>query len=310
MKKSLSFLLTPIFILTLSVCIQAQEYGMASYYSDDYQGRKTAYGDVYNKSELTAAHKKHPYGTILKVTRLDNKKYVTVKVTDKGPYIKGRVVELSRKAAEKIGLIKDGLAEVKVEVVKRMERDSDSKSTASTSSKTKTSGTKSSSSSSSKSSSTSSTKKETTPSSYENKSRIASTKPSSSKSKKATEEKETSKGGSSKAKSKTAKARLVTQDYQKYGLYEIELRRPEKKGYGVQVASLTAYENVLKQVADLQAKWFDNILISVEPGNPKPMYKIILGPLDSEKSAINYKSSLKKKHKISGFVVDLNELNY
>jgi rare lipoprotein A len=305
MKKSLSFILTPIFILALSVCIQAQEYGMASYYSDDYQGRKTAYGDVYNKSELTAAHKKHPYGTILKVTRLDNKKYVTVKVTDKGPYIKGRVVELSRKAAEKIGLIKDGLAEVKVEVVKRMERDSDTKSTASTtSSKTKTNSSKSAS-SSSKSSSTKSTKKETTPSSYENKSRVASSKSTSKKS----TEKETSKSGSSKSKSKTAKARLVKQDYQKYGLYEIELRRPEKKGYGVQVASLTTYENVLKQVADLQAKWFDNILISVEPGDTKPLYKIILGPLDTEKSAINYKSSLKKKHKINGFVVDLNELN-
>ena len=307
MKKSLSFILTPIFILALSVCIQAQEYGMASYYSDDYQGRKTAYGDVYNKSELTAAHKKHPYGTILKVTRLDNKKYVTVKVTDKGPYIKGRVVELSRKAAEKIGLIKDGLAEVKVEVVKRMERDSDSKSTASTtSSKTKTTSSKSnSSSSSSKSTTAKSTKKEPTPSSYQNKSRIASSKPSSKKS----TEKETSKSGSSKSKSKTPKARLVTQDYQKYGLYEIELRRPEKKGFGVQVASLTTYENVLKQVADLQAKWFDNILISVEPGDTKPLYKIILGPLDTEKSAINYKSSLKKKHKIEGFVVNLNELN-
>ena len=60
MKKNLLNILTPIFIVCLSISIQAQEYGMASYYSDDYQGRKTAYGETYNKSKLTAAHKKHP----------------------------------------------------------------------------------------------------------------------------------------------------------------------------------------------------------------------------------------------------------
>ena len=61
---------------------------LAGNYSDEFDGRKTAYGDTYNKEKLTTAHKKHPYGTILKVTRLDNNKSVTVKVIDKGPFIR------------------------------------------------------------------------------------------------------------------------------------------------------------------------------------------------------------------------------
>lgn len=301
MKKKLLNILTPVFILCLFTSLQAQEYGMASYYSDDYQGRKTAYGETYNKSKLTAAHKKHPYGTQLKVTRLDNKKSVRVTVTDKGPYIKGRVVELSRRAAEEIGLIKDGLTEVRVDVIKRGSKEpvEDKKI--------------------SSSSSRSSSKKKEEPDSFEAKSpaktvkntseKSSSSKSSSSSSKETAKSSSSSKKSSSK-KSSSSKARLVKQDYTQYGLYQIELRRPKKEGYGVQIASLSSYENVLKQVADLQAKWFDNILVSVERGSSKPVYKIILGPLEDEKAAKNYKDSLKRKHKISGFIVNLDDLTY
>ena len=293
MKKSLSGILSLFFILSLSTTVLAQELGMASYYSDDYQGRKTAYGDVYDKSDLTAAHKKHPYGTILKVTRLDNDKYVTVKVNDKGPYVKGRVVELSRKAAERIGLVKDGLAEVKVEVVKRMDNSSND-------SKKITSNTKK------------ETPKKTAVETYEEKSEPQRVKTSerSTPRRNNSSDRESPKESSSSSKSKSSKAKLVKQDYTQYGLYQIELRRPEKQGYGVQVASLTSYENVLKQVADLQAKWFDNILVSGERGSTKPVYKIILGPLENEDAATSYKNSIKKKYKISGFVVNLSEIDY
>ena len=88
------FLCIPVFFL-LTISLNAQEYGLASYYDDAFQGRKTAYGETYDKDKLTAAHKKHPKGTRLRITRLDNKQSVVVKVNDKGPYIKGRVVDLS-----------------------------------------------------------------------------------------------------------------------------------------------------------------------------------------------------------------------
>lgn len=322
MKNFLSFVLTPLLLLVSLNYSQAQdeEFGLASYYSDEFHGRKTAYGDTYNKDKLTTAHKKHPYGTILKVTRLDNSKSVTVKVIDKGPFIRGRVVDLSRKAAERIGLIDVGVAEVKVEVVSKMATERPSADIAKAKPKTtvpkdrpvafseESSTPSRSSSSRSSTSSRESTSSTTTPKSTTKSRSTASTsrpKSSSSSSSSRSQDVLTSKGSSS-----SSKARLVMQDYTKYGLYKIVLEKPSKKGYGVQVASLSNYENVLRQVADLQSKWFDNILLSVEKGQAKPIYKIILGPFDSEKQALSYKKDLTRKHKVKGFVVSLDDIQY
>ena len=121
MRKVLPLALIACF-LSLVFTLQGQsDMGIASYYSDSFQGRKTASGEKYDKNKLTAAHKNYPFGTFLKVTRLDNKKSVTVKVNDRGPYIKGRIVDLSRKAAEVLDIIQDGNANVKIEVVSQAE---------------------------------------------------------------------------------------------------------------------------------------------------------------------------------------------
>jgi rare lipoprotein A len=95
------------------------EIGMATVYDDGFHGRKTACsGEKYDKALLTAAHKTLPCGTIVKVTHLGNKKSVTVKINDRGPYIKGKIISLSRAAAQKIDLLKDqGETKVKIEVV-------------------------------------------------------------------------------------------------------------------------------------------------------------------------------------------------
>ena len=83
--------------LCVSLCASAQEeFGIASYYADAFHGRKTASGTLYHKDKLTAAHKDLPFGTVIKVTRLDNKSSVKVTVNDRGPYIKGRIVDLSK----------------------------------------------------------------------------------------------------------------------------------------------------------------------------------------------------------------------
>ncbi|MCP4440963.1 MAG: septal ring lytic transglycosylase RlpA family protein [Aureispira sp.] len=94
------------------------ETGLASYYSDSFHGKKTASGEKYDKNQLTAAHKTLPFGTMIKVTRLDNNKSVVVRINDRGPYIKGRVIEVSKKAADAIDLTKAGVAKVKIEVIK------------------------------------------------------------------------------------------------------------------------------------------------------------------------------------------------
>ena len=97
-------------------------------------------------------------------------------------------------------------------------------------------------------------------------------------------------------------------DFQNADLVQISILKPKKEGFGVQVASLSDYDGVLKKVADLQGKWFTQILVSTEKvdrGNN--VYKIILGQFETRDQANAYKKTLKKNKKISGFVVSLGE---
>ena len=95
---------------------QTIEHGLASYYSDKFEGKITANGERYHKDSLTAAHLSFPFGTMVKVTNVKNNKYVIVKINDRGPYIKGRIIDLSRKAMEILDGINDGVIDVKIEV--------------------------------------------------------------------------------------------------------------------------------------------------------------------------------------------------
>jgi rare lipoprotein A len=94
------------------------DYGMASYYGNEFHGRKTASGETYNQHDLTCAHRKLPFGTMLKVTNVKNNKSVIVRVNDRGPWVKGRIIDLSYAAAKKIGMVEDGVVRVKIVVVK------------------------------------------------------------------------------------------------------------------------------------------------------------------------------------------------
>lgn len=112
-----------VLILTVSVfCLCSAwaqtEFGTASFYGIDFNGRKTASGEVYSQNKLTAAHKTLPLGTIVKVTNAQNNKSVYVKINDRGPYVKGRIIDLSTKAAELLGYRNKGTAYVKIEIVK------------------------------------------------------------------------------------------------------------------------------------------------------------------------------------------------
>lgn len=301
-KFTLSMFL--LFGFTAAMTAQDEQYGQASYYSDAYHGKKTASGAKYDKNKMTCAHNDYAYGTMLKVTHLENKKSVVVKVIDRGPYIKGRIVDLSRAAASKIGLIQDGIAQVKVELVK------------STSEKMSSKGDK-------------------TPQEY-------SVPPKTRKSVEETIKKENAKAASSskpaaKAKTQAPVATKVApkketvaakpapkttskgaakrslpmmngKDFQNADLFQISILKPKKEGFGVQVASLSDYDGVLKKVAELQGRWFTQILVSTEKvdrGNN--VYKIILGQFETREQANAYKKDLKKNKKIGGFVVSLGD---
>ena len=97
------------------------EKGIASWYGEPYHGRRTASGEVYDMHRMTAAHKTLPFGTVVKVNRRDTGADVKVRINDRGPFIEGRIIDLSYAAAKKIGLDRDGVAPVKIKIVGREE---------------------------------------------------------------------------------------------------------------------------------------------------------------------------------------------
>ena len=90
------------------------ETGMASFYANNHNGRKTASGERYNSNKMTAAHKTLPFGTLVRVTNLSNGKSVEVRINDRGPFARGRIIDLSLSAAKKIDMINDGVTKVKI----------------------------------------------------------------------------------------------------------------------------------------------------------------------------------------------------
>lgn len=93
------------------------ETGKASFYANLHQSKKTASGEIYDHKLSTAAHKKLPFGTKIRVTNLANGKMVVVKINDRGPFIKGRILDLSKSAFSSIANVSSGIIEVKIEVI-------------------------------------------------------------------------------------------------------------------------------------------------------------------------------------------------
>lgn len=93
------------------------EEGVASWYGPNFHGRRTASGEVFDMYAYTAAHRTLPFGSVVRVTRLDTGARVTVRINDRGPFKKNRILDLSYAAAREIGLIRTGTARVRIEVV-------------------------------------------------------------------------------------------------------------------------------------------------------------------------------------------------
>ncbi|WP_318153182.1 septal ring lytic transglycosylase RlpA family protein [Halomonas sp. LR3S48] len=90
------------------------EQGQASFYADRYHGRRTASGEAHDRNALTAAHRSLPFGTRVRVTRLDNGRETVVRINDRGPFVRGRVIDLSRRAAEELNMLGQGVTEVRL----------------------------------------------------------------------------------------------------------------------------------------------------------------------------------------------------
>jgi rare lipoprotein A len=101
-----------------SLQMTVSETGIASYYGTKYHGKPTASGEVFDMNDLTAAHPKLAFGTRVKVTHLENNRSVIVRINDRGPFVQGRVIDLSQAAAAELQMVQSGLAQVKLEVLK------------------------------------------------------------------------------------------------------------------------------------------------------------------------------------------------
>lgn len=93
------------------------EQGVASWYGAPFNGRRTSNGEIYDMYQLTAAHRTLPFGAVVRVTNLGNGKQVNVRINDRGPFVANRVIDLSYSAAEAIGMVGPGTAEVRLDVV-------------------------------------------------------------------------------------------------------------------------------------------------------------------------------------------------
>jgi rare lipoprotein A len=101
-------------LFTISCSHKITESGRASYYADKFEGRKTSNGEIFKQRKKTAAHRTLPFGTKVTVTNLTNGKTVKVRINDRGPFVTGRTIDLSKKAAKKLDMVNAGVADVQL----------------------------------------------------------------------------------------------------------------------------------------------------------------------------------------------------
>ena len=105
-------------LLSLIACAPVHQTGQASWYGPGFAGKKTASGVIFRPWKKTAAHPSLPMGTVLRVTRVDNGKSVRVVINDRGPYAKGRIIDLSKRSARKLNMLNAGVATVELRILR------------------------------------------------------------------------------------------------------------------------------------------------------------------------------------------------
>ena len=285
------FLSVAMCFLALTVSA-AQEIGMASVYSQKFQGGRTANGEIFNHNGFTAAYRTLPFGTLIRITRTDNGKSVVVRINDRGPFVSERITDISKAAATKLK-ISDEFDEVRV----KLEVVNDKKASAGMADKLlavpvsnrpqtvpmpdnyptiTAKGVED---------------QRTIPREYRN---------TNTKKLPVTNVPESK----NKAKNSVTLSN-IPKNYNKYGLYSVKLNGSKSAGFAVQVASLTTHDGMLKKVENLQGKSFDNVLVNIVKGTDgDPDYKILLGPFENMAQAETYLKDVKRKN-MSGFVVGL-----
>lgn len=120
MKNRIAFLIVIFLFLFINEQHAQQDYkktGIASFYADKFEGRQTANGEIYYHAKRTAAHRSLPFGSIVKVTNLDNNKVAVVRINDRGPFIDNRIIDLSKSVARDLDFVNKGITKVEIELI-------------------------------------------------------------------------------------------------------------------------------------------------------------------------------------------------
>jgi len=272
MMRQTLFVLSCISALTLSgVALSSfapntsAEFGRSGYYADSFHGRPTSSGEKYDKNALTCAHKTLAFGTKIRVTRIDNKRSVVLRVNDRGPFIEGYVVDVSRAAAEELGFIRAGTTRVKVEIV------------------------------------------ESAQSAVTNDARDAVEFSATGVARRTqlVRSVEADAPATYSTSSRTSTKGFVTPSS---NLYKVDIKASDKKGFGVQISTLSDANNVLPIINKLQSQYPDKVLVNVVKDElDQSTYKVIVGPFATKSAADTAQKTVNKKHKKT-IVIDLGEI--
>jgi rare lipoprotein A len=256
-----------------------QEKGFAINYKESDASRVTSSSELYDPSKFTAAHNTIPFGTMVKVTRLDNGSSVMVKINDRGPFTPNRIVALSKAAAYTIGLKKYEKINVQLTILPKKEPT------------------------------------EPLVEKSEKKPDIPFYQPGSTK----TEPRETDDlplridpvDGSRVIQNPVTERNIVSPtkiETLKPGLYQVQLNRLPQEGFAIQVGSFENISMMWSEVSKLHNAWFKQIMVqTVKTANGLVLHKLLLGPFSTREKATSYKGNLKEKYGIEGFIVPLQE---
>ena len=195
-------------LISIAISVAQIQKGTASFYADKFEGKQTASGEKYKHKKLTAAHKSLPFGTIVKVTNLDNGLSVEVRINDRGPFVENRIIDLSRSAAEKLKFINQGLEEVQIEVI-----------------------------------------------------------------------------DAGDGRTNSNRPVQIDQEIDAETYFQMKIRRKQPSGYGVQIASFTGFDNMLKLSENIGNSYRADLFIEVKEVNDRKVYALILGDYGKRKKA-------------------------
>ena len=262
--------------------LMAQQEGLATYYADKYHGKSTASGELYNMNAFTAAHRTLAFGSMVRVTRMDNGMSVIVRINDRGPFTQGRIIDLSRAAADELDMLRTGETRVRVVVLEGGVDPTRAEASV----------------------------PKPQPNANQDLSGLQLRDFNGNV---------VTPSGSVAVDNNTFDTNTGYSDYvdeaamdpelAKYtpAIFQMVAFKKEALGYGVQVGAYFSYYRLMEAMNELNNKGLQNTLVQNGVKDGKPVFRIILGPYDSRREADQTRKSLRSK-RIKGITVDLAEL--